>query len=672
MTRLRLILLFLATLLPWTSPVQAQQTAAPASRPHILVVIADYLTLSDFHSPSAPDLASFFAQGQSAMMSPGLAKGADPISDVYATMGAGDSIRVGEVLQGSLGKALSAAGVSVTTIGDADGDDTGPYHPLNIFLPGTHNLASGSVADPLAPGGRRCDPALLFQFTKNALVLNDLVVVHDGDFARLERENRAGDLLPAAYVQHRLRAMQALDGYMALIQSRRAEITDVTHPLVIYFVVPSAPLDSHGQWNRLTPCLRSVTPPTASVLMSDTTQTLGLVAARDVAPTILAELNVIAPFTMTGAPMQASSSPVDLERLDRLTYLNQKIQLPFFWGLGFLGGGLVFFAVWFYVSTRSRPRPTAQRTLQYGVRMLAAWPAALLMAPLVPIQTPAQYLAVIAGVTAVIALLPSPAVIAIVTGGLLILDAALGTALVSQSALSAYYLSGIRFYGIGNEYMGVLLGAALITATVLPAPEGKRWPWGLRWFALVVFVLSFPAFGAKAGGAITAVLTFKVMWQKRRGRPLGAKHLLVGLAIGIGVVLFWGVIGHWIGVRRTHIDTAVGALEGQRFGYIMGVAWRKVGLALRVALHPGTLLGLAALGTLGALGCSLLKKPLLRFLERRPAYRSVLEAGVAGCVFCALVNDSGVVAAILLFITIVLPVLHDLLGEERCDLSPST
>ena len=237
---------------------------------------------------------------------------------------------------------------------------------------------------------------------------------------------------------------------------------------------------------------------------------------------------------MSYTPMRTSP------RLDRLTYLNQKIQIPFFWGLGFLGGGLIFFAVWFYISTRKAPRPTALRALQFGVRMLAAWPAALLAAPLFPVQTPAQYLAAIFGATAAIALLPSPSVIAVVTGGLLMLDAVLGTALVSQSALSAYYLSGIRFYGIGNEYMGVLLGAALITATMLPKPEGKRWPWGLAWFALVTFVLSFPAFGAKAGGAITAVLTFKVMWQRMRGRPLRAKHMLVALGIGIGVVAVLG------------------------------------------------------------------------------------------------------------------------------------
>ncbi|MEO7719978.1 MAG: hypothetical protein ABIY70_27545, partial [Capsulimonas sp.] len=196
--------------------------------------------------------------------------------------------------------------------------------------------------------------------------------------------------------------------------------------------------------------------------------------------------------------------------------------------------------------------------------------------------------------------------------------------------------------------------------------------WGLAWFALVTFVLSFPEFGAKAGGAITAVLTFKVMWQKMRGRPIKAKHLLVGLAIGVGVVLFWGIVGHFLGLRRTHIDTAVGALEDYRFGYIMGVARRKAELALHVALYPGTLLGLAGLGILVTIGRSLLKRPLGRFLETRPAYRAVLEAGAAGCIVCALFNDSGVVAAILLLITIVLPVLHDLLGEERCDLSPST
>ncbi|MEO7719262.1 MAG: hypothetical protein ABIY70_23935, partial [Capsulimonas sp.] len=457
MTRFCLILLFIAALLPWTSPVQAQQ-AATDPQPHLLIIIADHLTLADFHRPDCPNLLSATQYGQSALMSPGLAHGADPVSDVYATFGAGDTIRKGEILQGSLADTLRGAHISFTTIGDADGDDTGIFRPVDLFLPGAPHLTGGFTRDPLAPGGMRCDAPLLSDLSKSALLVNDLVVVHDGDFARLERENRAGILTPAAYAAHRRRALMRLDDFAGEVQEPSPSISN-NFPVQVFFLVPCGPLDSNGQWDRLTPFIRLPGRGRVHLLTSDTTQTTGIVAARDIAPTILAEFSLPLPVTMTGASIHDDASWTILERLDRLTYLNQKIQLPFFWGLGVLGGGLVFFAVWFYLATRIEPRPLARRVLQFGVRMLAAWPLALLIAPLsvppvLPVQTLAQYLAAIFLVTALIALLPSPGKIAIATAGVLIVDAACGTSLISQSALSAYYLSGIRFYGIGNESMG--------------------------------------------------------------------------------------------------------------------------------------------------------------------------------------------------------------------------
>ena len=54
-------------------------------------------------------------------------------------------------------------------------------------------------------------------------------------------------------------------------------------------------------------------------------------------------------------------------------------------------------------------------------------------------------------------------------------DGLTGTTLVSQSVLSAYALAGIRFYGIGNEYMGLLLGGALLAAaTTRMTPPGRQ------------------------------------------------------------------------------------------------------------------------------------------------------------------------------------------------------
>ena len=627
------LLLFLLTL-----PLHA--------RPQALVVFADHLTLADVTQPRLTHLARMHR----ALMSPGLAKKPDGVASVYASLGAGDSISIGDKSQGLLADALRRAKIRTALIGDADGDDIGPYQPARLFSP-TPTLVSagGTMTDLTACGGKREDPARLWKSTQTAFGSTDLVIVHFGDFARIERENQRGLLLPSAYHQHRTQALDALDAYLGLVAHRFNGS--------VYLVVPTPPLLPDGTWNSLTPFLSSGGGPTTS-LTSDTTQTPGLVAARDFAPTVLAALGVPAPYQMTGAPVHpAMVSDTALVRMDRLVRLNQEAQDAIFWAVGSVAGVIIFSSLFLYQTTRMTGR--TQKMACYGLRMLSAWPIALLLAPLLGPQTVGQYLTEIAVCIGLLALLPSPSVLFTLTAGVLVIDGLLGTPLVSNSALSEYALSGIRFYGIGNEYMGVLIGGALLAALRMPAV-------GLAfWFAFVTFVLSFPAFGAKAGGAVTATVTFVVAWRLLTHRSVRWTHLLGSLALGFALVFVWALLSHVLHLRRTHLETATDALGQGRLGYIAGVTLRKVGLAVRVVLHPGTLLGLAAFAGMGLIIRKLLWRQVTAYLQTRPQETAVLKAGLWGCFVAVLFNDSGIVAAILILQCLALMLLHGLYREPH-------
>ena len=644
------------------------------------------------------------------LMSPGVAHGPDPVANVYATLGAGDSVLIGDPSQGRLADTLHTVGVRTALIGNADSDDTGPYRPALLLLPTPDLVFDPTVPAPTSPGGRRTDPARLWTQTQTALHDADLVIVHFGDFARLERENQDNDLMPSAYVAHRQRALAALDQFVGLVRLHPAPNS------TLLLVVPTPPLNAQGRWDRLTPFFAAgpgFTPADAATLTSDTTQTPGLVAARDLAPTVLGILRFPAPLQMTGAPVHAAG-PVVLGRLDRQTRLNQDAQDPLFWGIGLLAPALILPCLAFYLMGRMTRGTTACRLALYTMRLLAAWPLALLLAPLLLPGTLPVYLGLIAALTGLLACLPSPAALFSLTALVLIGDGLTGTTLVSQSVLSSYALAGIRFYGIGNEYMGLLLGGALLAAATTqmtppsetppsgqahspppppgppvraveeaqpivtgpsPFPMGDGVPkagWGLLvWFALVTVVLSCPAFGAKAGGAVTAAATFTLAWLRLRGVRLRLRHLLAGLAAGFALVFLWALLGDALHLRRTHLATAVGALEGGRFGYILGVSVRKVGLAVRVFLHPGTLLGLLALAIIGVAARTVLWPQVAEYYRTHPRLAAVSEAGLWGCGVCVLFNDSGIVAAILLLMCLILPVLHGLF-QRSCASWPST
>jgi len=665
---LLLILLFLAL------PLHA--------RPQVLVILADHLTLADVTRPDLPNFARMRREGALALMSPGLASKSDPVANVYATLGAGDSVRVGDVSQGRMADALRRASIRTALIGDSDGDDIGKYRPERLFLPAPDSVFDdGTIPDMTVPGGKREDPARLWATTQGAFQTSDLVVVHFGDFARAERENERGFLRPSAYQAHRRRALLALDAYVGWVISNFRNPSD--NVFSVFLVVPEPPLLADGTWNQLTPFFRyDIRPPDVinnlgRSLISDTTQTPGLVAARDVAPTIFSAFRASAPLQMTGAPITICDS-ANLPRMDRLVRLNQEAQNAIFWTVGLGASAIVFSGLGLYLTGRMKGTPA--RIARYGLRVLASWTLALLLAPLANPHTVNVYLLEIAALTALLALLPSPTVLFTLTAIVLVVDGFNGTRLVTNSALSEYALSGIRFYGIGNEYMGVLIGGALLAAGSPPAPilggrtrkgtiscpAPQNWGGGaILWFALVTFVLSFPAFGAKAGGAVTATATFYIAWRRLTGRSVAGKHLLGSILAGFALVFIWALLGHWLHLRRTHLETAAGALGQGRFGYILGVALRKIGLEARLAVHPGAILGLLAFALIGFLGRWLFRQQVTEYLAAHPRFGAIWGAGLWGCGGAVFFNDSGIVAAILILQCLVLTLLHGLYAEER-------
>ena len=147
---------------------------------------------------------------------------------------------------------------------------------------------------------------------------------------------------------------------------------------------------------------------------------------------------------------------------------------------------------------------------------------------------------------------------------------------------------------------------------------------------------------------MTATATFVIAWRLLQGKTVNWKWALGGLAAGFALVFVWAILSHVLHLRRTHLETATDALEQGRFGYIVGVSLRKIGLAARVILHPGTLLGLLAFAGMGVVLRKLLWGRVQGYLAPRPREQIVYLAGLWGCFVALLFNDSGIVAAILI------------------------
>nr|WP_309694839.1 hypothetical protein [Armatimonas sp.] len=209
-------------------------------------------------------------------------------------------------------------------------------------------------------------------------------------------------------------------------------------------------------------------------------------------------------------------------------------------------------------------------------------------------------------------------------GMLVVLDTIFGWGMVAHSALSGYYDSGIRFYGIGNEYMGLLIGAALMSVP-------KRF---LGWVgAGIVLLLGLPMFGANAGGAMAACVAFfppsKKFWWR--------------VMLPFAVVFLLAALDRLMpGAAQSHIGQAAG--QGpSAWGEII---LRKLAMNARLTVAGPTLIAMVAVGV----GGWQLKGLFTRLDEELQG--RVLQ-GLWGAGAAIVFNDSGTVAALLLLAPVI-------------------
>lgn len=393
---------------------------------------------------------------------------------------------------------------------------------------------------------------------------------------------------------------------------------------------PEAPRGSSG----LTPL--AIEGP-GGILFSPATRTAGLVTSADLAPTLLDRLGVERPPEMQGsAATVREGSPERAERLaERLSFVDLERSavwsiLGVFGALALLVGGLL----------------GGRRGLRFALLFAGSLPAGALLAAAFPLTGTVQVAALTAGLAGALAfgcvrLLRWPAGplagVCLATAALVAADAAAGGALMRFSTLGYNPAFGTRFYGIGNEYAAVLIGALAVGLGALAAQRRKLPVWLLAAVVgLAVVVLGAPAMGGDVGGSLAA------------GAGLGATAgLLVrkapeGASKTLRRVVVWGFAGSVFAVAVFFFsglispDASHGARAASGQLDLWAIALQKLLLSLGYLTNP--LLLVLFLG--GA---------VLVYAGWRRA-RGALAAGLLGGALCALavgaLNDSGILAAL--------------------------
>jgi hypothetical protein len=423
----------------------------------------------------------------------------------------------------------------------------------------------------------------------------------------------------------------------------------------------------------------------SGLLNAVSTRQPGLIVLTDLTPTVLGWLGATVPPQTVGAHVTRGDRGSLAATVQALTGRDTAEQVwrdthdEFFWAYSLADAAVlaaIGLASWGAAPEQRRRRARGWRVA--GV-FAAAVPAGTFLANLVPWSTTAHPAAWLYGVSVVLALVIAGAallgcrrrgplaplgVICLFTVAVLGVDVMTGSGLQLETPFGLSVLEAGRFYGIGNEALGIyglsgLFGAAWLALVLLRRRTGlaasgggqpSRRPAVLAVAAVAVFTVfasGWPGFGGKVGGTIAMVPCFLLLGMVVAGTRLNWRRILLVGVSGLALFAVFALISYLVPATG-HSDIGVFAgntLHGRSGGLLLRKINSNLGslsvnafspLIPIVAIVTGLMLWRPAWFRLTTMPAAFAAEPLLR-----PVLGVLWLMPVLGW----LANDSGVIVA---------------------------
>lgn len=590
---------------------------------------------------------------------------------------------------GLLGSTLAANNIAVAAYGNGDYEDTRQRHMVLFAMDQEGKIPAGDISAKSAqlirgyPYGTKTNYSYLLKQIRNDRQ-SGLITVQLSDLARLYQ--LSADMEQGQFSMQYQRALTDLSHFLGqLLQERTANrrivlASPAVNPVATKEKALLSPLLvwSEGGSGRLT---------------SATTRQSGLISGLDIAPTVFSWLDVSVPRGLAGhvVRIEKGGGLSDIQHQVGEIHHTYATRPAVLYTYVMLQIGTLVCAMLLWMWGRKREGAGLLR-LRRGMRLallaLLWFPVLLLAESLLDWQVSG---AVVLGgliLTALIAAFwqeaHSLSRIIMTVGGVttvfLLVDGWTGAHLMRQSYLGYDPVIGARFYGLGNEYEGVLIGSTImLVASMYEWVRGDRKELvqksdGLPilsavMFTVVLYYMVAPSLGTDAGGFLAGLIGFSVALARLEGWRIGKKGLLLlagGLVVGICGLM---AISLMTDQPLTHIGRISQQIIYGEWSEVAQMIERKLTMNLR--LIRVSIWSKAFAVSLVVLGVLALKNDrFLRHLAKDTPYLVKGFAGViAGALAGLILNDSGIVTAATCITFLVVPALYAALEEpaqERC------
>jgi len=345
----------------------------------------------------------------------------------------------------------------------------------------------------------------------------------------------------------------------------------------------------------------------AGLLEASSTRQPGLVVLTDLTPTVLGWLGHGVPTGVVGAQLaRGDRGPLDatirsLVARDTAEQVWLSTHAEFWWAYALAGAAVLAVIGLAFWGAAGDQRGRRARWWRVAGVFAVSVPVATFLANLVPwsrsahpalaLYVAAAVLAAIVGLAALLGpwrrdpLAPF-GMICLFTLAVLGTDVITGSRLQLEAPFGLSVLEAGRFYGIGNEALGIYGVTALFAAAWLATAARRRFPSsGRRPVAaaaavagFAVFASGWPGFGAKVGGTLAMVPCFLLLLAAVAGTRLNWRRVLLVAASGLALFAVFALISYFTAITgKSDIGTFAGdALHGHAGSVLL----RKIGTNL--------------------------------------------------------------------------------------------
>ncbi|MCR3922131.1 MAG: hypothetical protein NUK65_06400 [Firmicutes bacterium] len=572
-------------------------------------------------------------------------------------VGMAELIRVNQTLSypvqpGLLGNVLHEAGKKTALLGNADAQQFN-REAAAMLADSEGQIDLGQIGSAILihddefPYGVRLDKEQMWQEFTDVYPEADVVLIDWGDTVRFEMYR------PQLLEEVATRIEAAIFSDVAWLLTRLSETMEADDVLLLLAAVPSSGEMGAANLGLLAALGGPFSP--QQLLTSAATRRTGLATVTDIAPLILEQVGLSIPTAMLGRPISVAKggNVTDLlamqVEIDRIFHLRAPLLKTY-----------VVFQIIFVLGALANMfiRIIPMRRFEGALLGLMMFPLVLLYLPLDRMSLTAGFAVTIVAVSiAVYGLqqwLQGPverfAVVAMGTSVSLLVDVMRSAQLMKVSVLGYDPVSGARYYGIGNEYMGVWVGATILGAVAVLTlwPRWRRLLLTLvtAYFMVVLLLMVAPAGGANFGGTLTAMIAFfvtlSVLMQLCFSWRSGAIIFSVVVTVAVLAVLINTRVSQNI---QSHLGRTLVLLQNDGWLALRDIIVRKGTMNLKLIRYSQW--SRALLAFLAVLAVLFYRpRGVLRDIHKMyPALAAGFLGIIAGSVTALLVNDSGVVAA---------------------------